>query len=190
MKKIKLITTLCLALLGSQAFAQQVLSQVDAEANVANKERVLKSTKISPRQKAELLKAEKAEQAQPNLQASTSFLAANKIKSGVVTLASGVQYKVLMPGTGKRPMQADSVSARYQGTLVDGTGFDRADEKTPTVLHVAGLLPGLQEAVKRMPVGSKWEVVVPPALGYGAKGYHGVGPQAVLIYVIELTGII
>jgi FKBP-type peptidyl-prolyl cis-trans isomerase FklB len=171
----------------AQAQTQQALSEADAQANAANKELLLKGGKISPRQKAELAKAEKAN---ANQQGTASYLAANKIKPGVVTLASGVQYKVLKAGTGKRATEADAVRCRYQGNLVDGTGFDKADDKTPTVLRVAGMLPGLREAVKLMPVGAKWEVVVPPELAYGAKGNHGVGPNAVLIYVIEIAGIV
>ena len=190
MIKLKLLTLLCLGLLGLPAQAQQALSEADARANAANKERALLGGKISPRQKAELLKAERAGQAAPNQQASASFMAQNKKKAGVVTLASGVQYKVLKAGTGKLPTDADSVRCRYQGTLLDGTSFEQVNEKTPAVLRVAGLLPGLKEAVRRMPVGSKWEVVVPPELGYGAKGHQVVGPNAVLIYVIELAGIV
>jgi FKBP-type peptidyl-prolyl cis-trans isomerase FklB len=189
-KKIKLFLLICIGILATQVTAQQLLSPADAQANETNRELLLRGGKVSPRQKAELLKAERAEQAVPNQRASAAFLAANKIKTGVVTLASGVQYKVLKAGVGKLPTQTDAVRCRYQGTLVDGSGFDRIDEKAPAVLKVAGLLPGLQEAIKRMPVGSKWEVVVPPAWGYGARGYHAVGPNAVLIYVIELVGVV
>jgi FKBP-type peptidyl-prolyl cis-trans isomerase FklB len=189
MLKVKLVSLLCFGVLCMQAQAQtqQALSEADAQANAANKELLLKGGKISPRQKAELVKAEKAD---ANQQGTVNYLAANKVKPGVVTLASGVQYKVLKAGAGKRPTDANSVRCRYQGTLVDGTGFDKADDKAPTVLRVAGMLPGLQEAVKLMPVGAKWEVVVPPELAYGAKGNHGVGPNAVLIYVIEIAGIV
>jgi FKBP-type peptidyl-prolyl cis-trans isomerase FklB len=190
----KLFTLLCLGLclgLGaSQVPAQQALSDADLQASQANKDLLQRGGKISPRQKAELLRAEKAEQGQPNQKASLAFLAANKIKAGVVTLPNGVQYKVLKAGTGKRPTVADAVRCRYQGTLVDGTRFDGVDDKSPTPLQVAGMLPGLQEALVRMPVGSKWEVVIPPELGYGAKGYHGVGPNAALVVVIELVGIV
>lgn len=188
--KMKWAALLCLGLLCLQARTQAALSDTDALANAANKERALLGGKISPRQKAELLRAQQAENAVPNQQAASSFLAANQKKAGVVTLSSGVQYRVLTAGTGRRPTQADAVRCRYQGTLLDGTGFDQVAEKTPAVLRVSGLMPGLQEAVKRMPVGSKWEVVVPPEWGYGAKGHQAVGPNAVLIYVIELTGII
>lgn len=188
--KIKLLVLLGLALLGAHVPAQTVLSQADAQANEANRELLLRGGKMSPRQQAEWHRAEQAEQAGPNLQASAGFLAANKIRAGVITLPSGVQYKVLKAGAGKRPTQTDAVRCRYQGTLADGTRFDSVDDKTPAVLKVAGLLPGLQEALTRMPAGSKWEVVVPPEWGYGAKGYHGVGPNAVLVYVIELVGIV
>jgi FKBP-type peptidyl-prolyl cis-trans isomerase FklB len=188
--KIKLLTLVCLGLWGVQVAAQPALSEADVQAGQANKELLQRGGKLSPRQMAELRRAEKAEQGAPNQQASLAYLAANKSRSGVITLPSGVQYKVIKAGSGKRPTAADAVRCRYQGTMVDGTGFDRADEKTPTALKVAGLLPGLQEAVMRMPAGSKWEVVVPPALGYGALGYHAVGPNAVLIYVIELVGIV
>jgi FKBP-type peptidyl-prolyl cis-trans isomerase len=187
MLKLKLVSLLCLGVLGLQAHSQPALTEAQAQANAANKELLQKGGKISPRQKAELAKAEKAD---ANQQGTASYLSANKIKPGVVTLASGVQYKVLKAGTGKRPTDTDSVRCRYQGTLADGTGFDKADDKTPTVLRVTGLLPGLKEAVKLMPVGSKWEVVVPPELAYGAKGGHAVGPNAVLIYVIEIAGIV
>jgi len=100
-----------------------------------------------------------------------------------------VQYRILTAGSGKRPTDASSVLCRYKGTLIDGTAFDKADGKTPVALRVAGLLPGLREAVKLMPVGSRWEVVFPPQLGYGARGSEGVGPNAVLTYVVELVGI-
>lgn len=187
MLKLKLVSLLCVGLLGFQAHAQKSLSEADAQANAANKQLLQKGGKISPRQQVELARAEKAE---TNQQGTATFLAANKIKPGVVILASGVQYKVLKPGVGKRPTAADAVKCRYQGTLVDGSSFDKTDDKTPSVLKVAGLLPGLQEAVKLMPVGAKWEVVVPPELAYGAKGNHGVGPNAALIYVIEIAGIV
>jgi FKBP-type peptidyl-prolyl cis-trans isomerase len=187
MLKLKLVSLMCVGLLGFQAHAQKPLSEADAQANAANKELAQKSGKVSLRQKAELAKAEKAE---TNQQGTVTYLAANKIKPGVVTLASGVQYKVLKAGVGKRATDANSVRCRYQGILVDGTSFDKTDDKTPSVLRVAGLLPGLQEVVKLMPVGSKWEVVVPPELAYGAKGHQAVGPNAVLIYVIEIAGIV
>jgi FKBP-type peptidyl-prolyl cis-trans isomerase FklB len=188
--QFKLLTLVCLGVCAVQGQAQQVLSDADVQANLVNKELLQRGGKVSPRQQAELLRAEKAEQGVPNQKVSQAYLLSNKTKAGVVTLPNGVQYKVIKAGTGKLPTLNDAVRVRYQGALVDGSRFDAVEEKTPAALQVAGLLPGLQEALVRMPAGSKWEVVVPPELAYGARGYHAVGPNAVLIYVIELVGIV
>ena len=121
---------------------------------------------------------EKAALAAGSNQAGAKFLADNKTRPGVVSLPSGVQYKILTAGSGKQPTDASTVLCRYRGALIDGSVFDRSDDKNPAPLKVAGLLPGLREAVKRMAVGAKWEVVVPPQLGYGKSGSEGVGSIA------------
>jgi FKBP-type peptidyl-prolyl cis-trans isomerase FklB len=157
-----------------------------AQANEARKQQLLKSGKMSPRQRAEL---DKAAASDTNQQAGNAYLAANKLKPGVVTLPSGVQYKILKAGTGKKPAEESMIRCRYKGTLVDGSTFDQLEDKTPAPVKVAGLLPGLKEAVRLMPVGSKWEVVIPPELAYGAQRNRSVGPNSVLIYVIEILGI-
>jgi FKBP-type peptidyl-prolyl cis-trans isomerase FklB len=185
--KLKWVCLLSISLLGLHAHAQQATSDSLAEANAANKERALKGGKISARQQRELKLAEKAES---NQQTTQTYLAANKLKTGVVTLASGVQYKILKAGTGKKVGDAHAVRCFYQGTLVDGSRFDNELGKTPIEMKVDGFVPGLKEAVKLMPVGSKWEIVVPPQLGYGARGDHAVAPNAVLIYEMEITGIL
>jgi FKBP-type peptidyl-prolyl cis-trans isomerase len=185
MTNIKCTCFLLLALAGLQAHAQQAASDPLAQANAANKELLLRGGKISPRQQVELKRAEKAES---NQQSSKTFLELNKAKIGVVTLPSGVQYKILKVGAGKKTADSKSVRCFYQGMLVDGSRFDKAIDKAPAVMRVAGLVPGLQEAVKLMPAGSKWEIVIPPELGYGAHGHHGVAPNAVLIYEMEIVG--
>ena len=182
--KIKGILLLCLGLLCVQAQAQQSATAPQAD---AAKEQLLKGGRMSPKQKAELAKAAKGDE---NQSASADFLASNKAKPGVISLPSGVQYKIVKAGSGKRPTEDDSVRASYLGTLVDGSPFDKVQDKTPAVMRVGGLVPGLKEAVKLMPAGSKWEVVVPPELGYGAQGNRAVGPNAALIYVIEILGVI
>jgi FKBP-type peptidyl-prolyl cis-trans isomerase FklB len=149
-------------------------------------EQLLKGANMSPKQRAELAKAA---QASTNNDVGANFLASNKSKPGVISLPSGVQYKILKAGNGKRPTDDSVVRCRYQGTLVDGATFDKADDKTPVVMRVAGFLTGLKEAVKLMSSGSKWEVVVPPQLGYGSHGSRGVAPNAVLIYTIEILGV-
>lgn len=119
-----------------------------------------------------------------------AFLDENKAKPGVVTLKSGLQYKVIKPGAGAKPVEEDVVQARYRGTLVDGAVFEESDAVKPATIKVAPLMEGLKEALKLMPVGSKWEVYVPPELGFGSAGKPPkVGPDAVLIYNLELVGI-
>jgi FKBP-type peptidyl-prolyl cis-trans isomerase len=188
MKNMKWALLLSLGILGLQAQAQPAATDPAlAEANAANKALLQKGGKISPRQQAELKRAEKADS---NQQLGAGYLAANKIKPGVVTLASGLQYKILKAGTGKKVASTGSVRCFYQGMLQDGSRFDKAVDKTPAVMHVAGFVPGLQEAVQLMPAGSKWEIVIPSELGYGARGNHAVGPNAVLIYELEIVGVL
>lgn len=120
-----------------------------------------------------------------------AFLAANKTKKGVVTLPSGLQYKILNAGNGKKPTDADTVECRYRGTLINGTEFDNS-EKTgkPVAFKVAGVIPGWTEALKLMPVGSKWQLFIPPQLAYGERGAGGqIGPNATLIFEVELLAV-
>jgi FKBP-type peptidyl-prolyl cis-trans isomerase len=161
-------------------------SDPQAEANAANKEQFLKGGKMSPRERAAVAKAELAD---TNQQAGDSFLATNRAAPGVVSLPSGVQYRILRAGSGKKPTEESQVRCRYKGKLIDGSTIDKSDDKKPASMHVAGFLVGLKEAVKLMPTGSKWEIVIPPQLAYGAFGNRGVGPNAVLIYEMEILGI-
>lgn len=161
-------------------------SAPNAEVNATNKETFIKGGRMSPREKAAVAKAAMAD---TNKQAGENFLAINKAKPGVVSLASGVQYKILRAGKGKMPTEASVIRCRYEGTLIDGTSFDKAGDKKAAVMHVAGFLPGLNEAVKLMPIGSRWEIVVPPQLAYGVQGNRGVGPNAVVIYTMEILSV-
>ena len=170
----------------NEAPAAEVQQQTQADTNEEARQRALKGARISPREKAQLAKSEVGDE---NKQAGVDYLAGNKIKKGVVVLPSGVQYKVLRAGNGKKPSEESTVKCRYKGTLTNGTTIDRTDEKKPAAIIVSGLLPGLKEAVKMMASGSKWEIVIPPELAYGAKGNRGVGPNAALIYQFELVGI-
>jgi FKBP-type peptidyl-prolyl cis-trans isomerase len=158
-----------------------------AEANAANKERILKGGKVSRREQREI---DKAALADTNLKAGSDFLAANKAKPGVVTLASGVQYKILKAGKGsKKPTEKSTIRCRYKGALIDGSTIDQTDAKKPSTMQVVGFVQGLKEAVVLMPTGSKWEIVIPPQLAFGARGYHAAGPNAVVIYEMEIVGI-
>jgi len=120
-----------------------------------------------------------------------AFLAANKAKEGVVTLASGLQYKILTAGTGKMPTADNTVVCQYRGTLIDGKEFDSSYTRNqPASFQVKGVIKGWTEVLQLMPVGSKWQVVIPPALAYGERGTGAdIGPNATLIFEIELVAI-
>jgi FKBP-type peptidyl-prolyl cis-trans isomerase len=125
-----------------------------------------------------------------NRKAAETFVAGNVKKDGVVTLPSGLQYKVLKKGSGKTPTPDDTVVCNYRGTLLDGTEIDSSyKRKEPSALPVKGVIAGLTEALELMPVGSKWQVFVPPTLAYGDKIVAGVGPNAMLIFELELLSI-
>lgn len=125
-----------------------------------------------------------------NKKAGDAFRTENAKKDGVVTLPSGLQYKILKAGDGKKPTEADTVICEYRGTLPDGTEFDSTYKRgQPAALPVKGLVKGWTEALQLMPVGSKWQIVIPPELGYGPQGAGKVGPDATLIFEIELISI-
>ena len=120
------------------------------------------------------------------------FLAANKKKSGVKTLKSGLQYKVLKSGTGKvSPKSTDKVVTHYHGTLIDGTVFDSSVERGEAVsFPVNAVIKGWTEALQKMKVGDKWQLVIPSALAYGEQGAPPkIGPDATLIFDVELLKI-
>ena len=131
------------------------------------------------------------EQAQKNLSEGRAFLEANKTKEGVVTLPSGLQYKILKAGDGKKPTEADTVEVNYRGTLIDGTEFDSSYKRNqPATFPVKGIIKGWAEALQLMPVGSKWQLFIPPQLGYGERGAgQAIGPNATLIFEVELLAI-
>ena len=131
------------------------------------------------------------EQAQKNLSEGRAFLEANKTKEGVVTLPSGLQYKILKAGEGKKPTEADTVEVHYRGTLINGTEFDSSlGRGQPVTLKLSGVIPGWREALKLMPVGSKWQLFIPPQLAYGEKGAgKEIKPNSTLIFEVELLAI-
>jgi FKBP-type peptidyl-prolyl cis-trans isomerase FklB len=120
-----------------------------------------------------------------------AFLAENKKKEGVKTLPSGLQYKVIKAGTGKKPAAADTVTTHYRGTLIDGTEFDSSYKREkPATFQVSGVIPGWTEALQLMEEGAKWQLFVPPNLAYGERGAGQViGPHATLIFEVELVSI-
>jgi len=127
-----------------------------------------------------------------NKKAGEAFLAANKTKQGVVTLPSGLQYKIIKEGTGPKPTAEDTVLCHYRGTLADGTEFDSSYKRgEPLKIPVGGVIKGWTEAIQLMPVGSKWQLFIPSDLGYGDRGAPGspIGPNSTLVFEVELISI-
>ncbi len=120
----------------------------------------------------------------------TEFLAKNGKATGVVTTPTGLQYKIIKAGTGLKPVDGQKVKVHYTGKLLDGKVFDSSVQRgEPAVFGVNEVIPGWTEGIKLMPVGSKWELVIPSALGYGAQGNQAIPGNSVLIFEVELLGI-
>lgn len=118
------------------------------------------------------------------------FLAKNKTIRGVKTTASGLQYKILKKGKGKKPKVDQKVKVHYTGKFMDGKIFDSSVERgEPAVFGVNQVIPGWMEVLQLMPVGSKWEVYIPSALAYGSQGNSGIPGGSLLIFEVELLGI-
>lgn len=130
-------------------------------------------------------------QGDKNKIAGEEFLAANKAKEGVVTLPSGLQYKVIKMGTGKKPAATDNVTVHYRGTLIDGTEFDSSIGRgEPATFQLDQVIKGWTEGVQLMPVGSKFEFYIPSDLGYGERGAGQIiQPNSTLIFEVELISI-
>jgi FKBP-type peptidyl-prolyl cis-trans isomerase FklB len=159
--------------------AKAVLTQLQAEVRGKQQEK-MKVEQEKMKVAADLNKKEGAE-----------FLAANKSKDGVVTLPSGLQYKILTEGTGPKPAATDTVVCNYRGTLISGTEFDSSYKRgQPLSIQVNGVIKGWTEALQLMSVGSKWELFIPSDLGYGDRGSGpNIGPGATLIFEVELLSI-
>ena len=128
--------------------------------------------------------------AEKNKKEGEAFLAENKKKQGVITMPSGLQYKILADGKGKSPKATDIVTVNYKGTLIDGTEFDSSYKRgKPETLAVNGVIPGWTEALQLMKEGSKWQLFIPSNLAYGERGGGPIGPNAVLIFEVELISI-
>lgn len=135
--------------------------------------------------------AAQAKLGEANMAAATAFLEENKAREGVVVTESGLQYEVIEEGEGAKPGPDDTVEVHYRGTLIDGTEFDSSYGRGQTVTFGVGqVIAGWTEALQLMNVGSKYKLVIPPDLGYGAGGAgQMIGPNAALIFDVELVSI-
>jgi len=145
--------------------------------------------KMEERQKA--VAAEQEQEAQKNLEAATAFLAENGAKADVVTTESGLQYTVVKPGQGEKPEATSKVRVHYKGTLQDGTEFDSSYKRgEPAEFQVNQVIPGWQEALQLMQVGSQYKLFIPPDLGYGDQGNQRIPGNSLLIFDVELIEIV
>jgi len=161
--------------------ATPALSDADIEA-------ALKTMQAQAQQKHE---EEMQKLGEANMKEGEAFLAANKTKDGVVTTASGLQYKILTAGTGEKPTASDTVVCNYKGTLVNGTEFDSSYKRgQPAEFPVGRVIPGWTEALQMMPVGSKWQLFIPANLAYGMRSpAPAIPPNSTLIFEVELISI-
>ena len=183
-----------------QSFRQQGLDEIDVEALAAALSDVLENRR--PRLTVEEIQAAQAafqselatkqsRQAEDNLAAGQAFLASNAKNEGVVQTDDGLQYRIIRAGEGASPTAEDRVVVHYRGQLLDGTEFDSSYGRgEPTEFMLGAVIPGWQNALKLMPVGSHWEVWIPAELAYGERGAGGaIGPNEALHFEIELLGI-
>jgi FKBP-type peptidyl-prolyl cis-trans isomerase len=155
----------------------------------AESQKILADYSVELKAKQAQLKKDLAEK---NKKDGAAFLAENKKKEGVVTTASGLQYKILKAGTGRSPADDDAVTVKYSGTLIDGSEFSSSELLGyPITFYVKdSVIAGWAEALKLMSAGARWQVFVPPQLAYAERGAgRDIGPNATLIYDIELIAV-
>ena len=168
------------------------LSDAFSDKETALTDEEIQSTLINFRQEFQQKQREIAQRkAQEAAITEESYLAESASKEGVVSLPSGLQYKVITPGDGPSPLTTDKVKVHYKGSLADGTIFDSSyDRGQPTSFTVSGVIKGWTEALLLMQVGSKWELTIPSKLGYGTRGSGGkIPPNSTLLFEVELLGI-
>lgn len=186
-----------LGVLWGQNIKQQGFNEINTTVFAASVQEVLKGgqTKLDIKAANDIVRGQmnKAKEAakKKNMSEGEAFLTKNAARPGVVTLPSGLQYEVLVEGTGAIPKSSDQVSVHYTGTLIDGTVFDSSVQRgEPATFPVTGVIKGWVEALQLMKVGSKWKLFIPQQLAYGERGAGGqIGPFATLVFEVELLGI-
>ncbi len=173
------------------AFAAGLRDAVEGNDPLLTQEEIMAEMQSFQEAQNERLQAEQSAAATRNTAEGAAFLAENAGKEGVVTLESGLQYKVLQAGDGATPAAEDTVEVHYRGTLIDGTEFDSSYSRGQTVsFGVTQVIGGWTEALQLMKVGDKWQLFIPSDLAYGPGGYGGmIEPNATLLFDVELVSI-
>lgn len=174
-----------------QALLAGIMAHIKKEESlVPNASGLIQEKAMEGQEKARKLHEEELKkQYTSQIEAGNKFMEENKAKEGVVTLPSGLQYKVVKEGTGAKPTATDRVKVYYKGSLLDGTVFETNEGKDPVTFGVGQVIKGWTEALQLMPVGSKWTVYLPYDLAYGGQQAGNITPFSNLIFDIELLDI-
>lgn len=175
----------------NSAVLAKAVSEVFAGKKLVMDENQCQSIIIGHMQEKEAEKSKgQAEKAKPIIEEGQKFLAQNKTRPGVKTIASGLQYEVITEGTGAKPSATDMVVVNYKGTLINGEEFDNSYKRgEPLSIALNQVIPGWTEGLQLMPVGSKYKLYIPYQLGYGMRGAGSIPPGAALIFEVELLDI-
>jgi len=177
--------------INNDAFVNGFMKIANGEDSEFTEEEV---TTILTRYQQKMMEKRQAEEsvvAAENLKKGEEFLAQNKTKKGVKVTPSGLQYRVITMGKGKKPKLNDKVKVHYKGTLIDGTEFDSSYKRgAPAEFPLNGVIKGWTEGLQLMPVGSKFEFVIPADLAYGTRAPQSIGPNQTLIFEVELLDIV
>lgn len=173
--------------INAQAIAQGVLDSFNQVESPISQQQIAAAFQAIN----EVMQAKEQERAQMAAKVGEDFLAANAEKEGVVVLASGLQYEILVEGSGEKPKADSVVQTHYHGTLIDGTVFDSSVQRgQPSSFPVNRVIAGWTEALQLMPTGSKWRLYIPQDLAYGAHGSgNKIAPYSALIFDVELLAI-
>ncbi|MEM9101066.1 MAG: FKBP-type peptidyl-prolyl cis-trans isomerase [Pseudomonadota bacterium] len=174
----------------AEAAAKGFLERLQNNSTVSDEEVRVILTEFT-KEMEKVRKEQETKIAAENKKKGDAFLAANAKKSGVKTLESGLQYKVLTEGKGKKPAKTDTVRVHYKGTLIDGTEFDSSYKRNkPAEFPVTGVIRGWVEALQLMPIGSKWELTIPADLAYGSVSRPSIPANSVLVFEVELLDVV
>ena len=177
--------------LNTEVFAQGIRDGIENSSLQMTEEEMQETLRAFQQSLMEEREAENKRLSEQNLQLGQDFLASNSKKTGVQTLPSGLQYEVIVEGTGETPTVNDTVTTHYRGTLIDGTVFDSSyDRGQPATFPVQGVIPGWTEALQLMKTGSKWKLYIPSKLAYGEqRAGEVIGPNSTLVFEVELLSI-
>lgn len=177
--------------INNEVFLSGLAQAVKGDSSILTNDEIAQQITAYQQQLVEKKDAEMKDLGEKNKKDGDAYLAANKSKEGVVTTASGLQYKILKAGNGPKPKKESNVTVHYTGKLIDGRVFDSSVQRgQPATFGVGQVIPGWTEALTLMPVGSKWELYIPSELAYGNQQRSElITPNCVLVFEVELLNI-